>query len=155
MNTKVIFLDIDGVLNSVESETWDYHNRGEEAYYYAMCPDLVEKLNLIIRETGAKIVISSTWRKHHDTLEGLQNMLDKRGIQGEVIGSTAALWTQRGIEIKQWLDLFSDKHNVISYIILDDDCDMWPVFHRHMRICNENGLTCEDVKRAVKLLNNM
>ena len=150
---KVIFLDIDGVLNSVESETWEYKWRGEIAYLYSMCPDLVENLNHILKATDAQIVLSSTWRKKYDTLEGLQGLLDKHGIQGTCAGRTGVLWTKRGFEIKQWIDMFSVKRNVESYVILDDDLDMYPVFHRHMWIDNEVGLTCVDVERAIKMLN--
>jgi thiol-disulfide isomerase/thioredoxin len=63
---KVIFLDIDGVLNSHEywvSERYKTYNGNIETHpNYEISPDLVDTLNKIIEATKAKIVVSSTWR---------------------------------------------------------------------------------------------
>ena len=70
---RIIFLDIDGVLNS---ELWykevKYANLEEKHF----SPALVENLNTITDQTGAKIVVSSSWRKNK-TLEQLKNLFDK------------------------------------------------------------------------------
>ena len=120
---KVIFLDIDGVLN--------INYRGErDDYGQQFHPHLVENLKTIIETTGAKIVISSTWR--HRGLSVMKNMWMDRNLPGEVIDITphldyrmdSGLWYSpiRGVEIKDWLD----KNSPDNYVILDDDKDMLP-----------------------------
>ena len=51
---KIIFLDIDGVLNS---ETYDKNRTAG-----AIDPECAKRLNRIIKETNADIVISSSWK---------------------------------------------------------------------------------------------
>jgi hypothetical protein len=50
---KVIFLDVDGVLNTDSSRGF---------YIMNMVPDMVRNLEVIVRNTGAYLVISSDWR---------------------------------------------------------------------------------------------
>jgi predicted mannosyl-3-phosphoglycerate phosphatase (HAD superfamily) len=50
---KIIFLDIDGVLNN-------YNTLGEGLNWES---NAVKILKRIIKETGAKVVLSSTWRR--------------------------------------------------------------------------------------------
>lgn len=123
---KVIFLDIDGVLN-------------HEKYYISRCDsdnrpyplsefdtDAVERLNEITDVTGAKIVISSSWR--FDV--GIHNTLKAVGVTGDIIGITKYITkptddgyvhVDRGFEIQDFLD--SNKY-ITNYVILDDDTDM-------------------------------
>lgn len=55
----VLFLDIDGVLNSVETMRSGRWNAGTET----LDPENVERLDRLIQLTGAVVVVSSTWRK--------------------------------------------------------------------------------------------
>jgi hypothetical protein len=48
---KIIFLDIDGVLNA---------GCDDEPFIFSEC---AQRLNRIIQETGAQVVLSSAWRK--------------------------------------------------------------------------------------------
>lgn len=113
---KIIFLDIDGVLN-VYCESRDefgctFHKHFED------------NLRFIIEKTDAKIVVSSTWRM--EGLDVMQQMWKKRGLAGEVIDVTPNLIDVtriRGYEIDLWLKM--NKHlNVSNYCIIDDDDDM-------------------------------
>jgi HAD domain in Swiss Army Knife RNA repair proteins len=52
---KVIFLDVDGVLNSKKTP-----NPGK--FPYIVDPILLSRLLELLRLTDAKIVLSSTWR---------------------------------------------------------------------------------------------
>lgn len=120
---KVIFLDIDGVLNS---ERW-YINNHRHPVPGAAQIDLkyVRNLQKIVRRTGAVIVLSSTWRgavkksKNHP----LHRILDDYGMQIYDYTTTARAegGHQRGYEIQQWLD---DHPDVTNIVILDDDNDM-------------------------------
>ena len=63
---KIIFLDIDGVLNSEDwyrkrHEEVPQHEQSAQYPFYELDPELVSNLNLIIQKTEAKVVVSSTW----------------------------------------------------------------------------------------------
>lgn len=75
---KVIFLDIDGVLNVIP--------QGRDEFGSKFHSHFENNLKHIIDNTGAKIVISSTWRM--DGLEKMQAMWKARGLAGEVIDVT-------------------------------------------------------------------
>jgi len=138
---KIIFLDIDGVLCVMRQEHDDFGQLFHE--------ELVDNLKRIIDETGAKIVISSSWRK--SGLDVIKEMWEKRNLPGEIIDSTPGLYVfkdsnniqffngqreqkklprfhgysiPRGSEIEYWLDDNSGKHIIDSYVIIDDDTDM-------------------------------
>lgn len=154
---KVIFLDIDGVLNLC------YEGRDE--YGSLFHPHLVDNLKRLIDETGAKIVISSTWR--FSGLVIMREMWDKRGLPGEVIGITPNFMRKygttlcRGKEIDSYLE---ENKDITSYVILDDDTDMED--HQMDRFVKTSGnidhedcvdigygLTSRCVDRAIEILN--
>jgi hypothetical protein len=116
---KVIFLDIDGVLN--------VYPQGYDEYGAIWHDHFIANLKRIIDATDAKIVISSTWRM--SGLSIMKEMWAKRGLPGEVIDITPNHMTrtgstlQRGKEIDEWLSFHPD---VTHYVILDDDEDMEP-----------------------------
>lgn len=122
---KVIFLDIDGVLN--------VYCEGRDQYGCTFHQHLVDNLKRIIDETGAKIVISSTWRI--DGLDVMKEMWLYRNLPGEVIDITPNEvdivnlgicefydLVDRGYEIQQWID----DNKPEKYCIIDDDNDMLP-----------------------------
>ncbi len=110
---KIIFLDIDGVLNICFP--------ARDKYGSLFHPHLVENLKLLIQATQAKIVISSSWRD--DGLEVMQEMWQERKLPGEVIDITPNFMAQtgsslqRGNEIQDWLD----RNPTEKYVIIDDD----------------------------------
>ena len=122
---KVIFLDIDGVLN--------VYCQGRDEYGCTFHKHFEDNLRWIIEETGAKIVISSTWRR--DGLDVMQNLWKHRNLPGEVIDITPTEvdvveygtcefydLVDRGHEIQQWIN----DHDIVNYVIIDDDNDMLP-----------------------------
>ena len=125
---KIIALDIDGCLNS---ETF-YQRRNEDKELklrpYPLSefdPEAVKQYMRIIEETGAKTVISSSWRHTN----GLRNILKNIGFSGSVLDFeiTPYLGTIRGLEIKKYMEDYLDKHpedEIESYCIIDDDIDM-------------------------------
>lgn len=172
---KIIFLDIDGVLNS---EKW-YKERFDKKLYpnlegYPLCefdPLTIEQLNLLTDKTNAKIVISSTWRMGR-TIDELKKLFEEVGIKGEIIGITPHLTfsdghgVDRGNEIKRWIDLncirwwdkiFDEKEKNItleSYVILDDDPDMLlEQKDNFVRTSWRDGLTALHTRKAIKILN--
>ena len=53
-------------------------------------PKSINELNRIIIETGAKVVISSTWRKQYN-LNELRVLFSKAGFVGEILGVTRVI----------------------------------------------------------------
>ena len=154
---KVIFLDIDGVLNN-------YHTLGMDryvpkpliegdAFHDHLSPYCMRALNDIINTTGAKVVVSSTWR-YGETNKRLQALFEAYGFKGEVIGSTPSLGDkERGYEIQMWLN-DNKKLNIESFVIIDDDSDMVHLLKYLIITGRENGLTKKYTRQAVKILNN-
>lgn len=119
---KVIFLDVDGVLNS---EHWykKNHKRHPERCRVetAIDPRFVRNLAKIVKRTGAKIVLSATCRGtvREKRNHYLHQILAKYGL--EIYDYTIRLGRERGHEIQDWLDKHRDVTNIV---ILDDDSDM-------------------------------
>lgn len=112
---KVLFLDIDGVLNNAQtnfkSELWPLER------YMAF---LVGKIQL---DTGCEVVLSSSWRHHPEAFEVLEKrvvkMFDRTPFSGELKEIPQPY--MRGYEIEDWLNRHPE---VERYAILDDDSDM-------------------------------
>lgn len=142
---RVIFLDVDGVLNCSESFERDQSS-------ITIWEPCMEALAHLVRETGAKVVFSSTWRWLFD-LDELTMMLWTHGVDAEVIGKTAMKGFSsppRGLEIQMWLD---DHPEVEHFVILDDDADMehlLPYLVQTDMRCG--GLTMRHAERAIALL---
>lgn len=126
---KVIFLDIDGVLNfhRVPPKDKIKHGIGQMS---AIAVDLLNQYTTqndvsIDPAKQVKLVISSTWR--NATRQGtIQEYMSLFGITGDVIGVTPTNHTAlRGNEIRDWIKSQSavDEHSN-DYVILDDDSDM-------------------------------
>lgn len=140
---KIIFLDIDGVLNN--SSCWG--NRPDTNKFDQNC---IYAFNKIIDKTNAKIVISSTWRLLYD-FDELVYLLKSVGVKGDIIGQTLLIklsTAMRGDEIWAWL--FDNKRLKDSFIILDDNTDMRSVM-AHLVQCNPCiGLTKELADIAIR-----
>jgi len=153
---KIIFLDIDGVLNVI--------NQGRDEFGHKFNPKFVANLKTIIDQTDAKIVISSTWR--NAGLAKMQLMWEVRDLPGDVIDITPNFRhtnSPRGEEIAEWLRL----NQVDQYVILDDDTDMLPEqlnnfvccsggkrLSRHIFSLEGYGLTKERADQAIKILSS-
>lgn len=166
---RVIFLDLDGVLNS--RDYMENRRRIPRPTRDHVDAVTVPRLNAITDRTGAKIVISSTWRlqprpyRYPGPVEELQRVLSAHGVTGEIIGTTPWFHNQysddpeddtgvvagkeRGHEIQAWLDR---NPGVSSFVILDDDSDMVHLAHRHIKTSFALGLLDEHVERAVVML---
>lgn len=156
---KIIFLDIDGVLNSELTEEYF-------GIYVGIEDSKVELLKQIIDATGAKIVLSSTWRlgrsRFGRLLEGnreyLNEKLAKYGL--EVFSQTEDLsrhGEQRGKEINDWLEKHDD---VDGWLVLDDEFfwdfntyGIMPHWINTYFYGDRGGLNPEDVDEAIAILN--
>jgi len=157
---KIIFLDIDGVLNG-RYQDWKSVNR-----YYNLDPDKIKLLNRIIEKSSTddcptKIVLSSTWRldftdKRIDFAgHAIDMFFEAVGIIPCCIGRTGYYNTKRGNEILLWLaryQLTGDKE-IESICILDDDNDMEAMMKWLVNTDNTFGLVEKDVEKAISMLN--
>lgn len=148
---KIIFLDIDGVLNNINRD--DKHKCLDSSPCHFYSERCVEQLNQLIEATGAKIVVSSTWRLGEDIFS-MKQIIRNIGVKGEVIGMTESnlgRGSLRGNEIYVWCK--QNSINDSSYVILDDDSDMlyWQR-NNFINVDAFNGLTPKDCFKAKKIL---
>ena len=140
---KIIFLDFDGVLNS-ELSTRKFGTK------YRFAKENVAALNEILLKTGARFVISSSWREAL-VLSEIVGFLERDGVlPGRVAGQTRFLEKARGLEIDEWLR--SVPYTVSSFVILDDRDDMEPHRKRLVQINPQVGLNMTEAKCAIELL---
>jgi hypothetical protein len=170
---KVLFLDIDGVLNATDSSLSWYPFHGEEQSqsdgYDKFDERCVRWLRGIVALTGCKIVVSSTWRlsmrgpifpggmvdQDLDGQRRFEDMWLSRNMPDVIIGRTPRIpGTRRGNEIWTWLDRIKDREQPISsYCILDDDGDMLEEQMPNFVQCNSDyGITDIEFRKALKIL---
>ena len=159
---KYIFLDIDGVLNSNDYfSSLEHMKRMNKLLEMEFNPSIahgvssidpvaVKNLNQLVENTGAKIVVSSTWRFSPN----LPEVFKISGIEAPIFSITPSSQSRiRGEEIQVWLDKKAE--SPYSYVILDDDSDMLreqlPYFIQVNWMAR--GLSENDVKLATKILN--
>jgi hypothetical protein len=174
---KLVFLDFDGVLNNSEFAAHQYKN--DESAQDSMGLDLfdpkaIEYMNRIIDATGAKIVITSSWR--YLGLAKLQKLWKERGLHGEIIGMTSlhvvdelilekgTEWLERETngsprseEIAHWLKTYDINATYginANYVILDDLPMPKELHALAIQVNPQFGLTDQHVKQAIKILNN-
>lgn len=141
---KIIFLDIDGVVTNLKTG-W-------------RLPDLdcLHELFRIIKETGAFVVLSSTWRLHVDLFSQVQswgiNFISMTPRCHQINVENEVRWTERGDEIQEWLDMH-EHLKIESFVILDDDQDMKHLSDRLVITSWGDGLSKEDADRAIEILN--
>ena len=140
---RVVFLDIDGVLNSSD---YLYSMRRKPGGMHKIDPLAVERLNRITDATGSVIVVSSTWRIMG--LRSIRALLREHGVTAKIVGVTPEDSRIRGLQIAQWINT----HNVDAYVILDDDADMGRLMGRLVQTDFDFGLTDEHVTKAIAML---
>lgn len=163
---KVIFLDVDGVLNSAKTVMSDE----------SLETDLIQNLAAIVKATNAKIILTSSWRMSPSALSHLMDALmwfdlsisgctqegvdikDFEHTRFEGIAPTKRYLSpntftyDRGAEIAMWL--LQHDFDVEKFVILDDSADdiiNW-FSKEFVEINFTKGLTKEDAAKAIKLL---
>lgn len=132
---KVLFLDIDGVVNKRNN----FNPTGKDNLYPidSYCALLVGRIQLL---TGCEVVLSSSWRHHP---EGVENV-SKRVV--ELLDVTPTVGKYRGDEIRAWLSAHPE---VKKYAILDDDVDILvEQADNFFKTTFEDGLT-DEIAEAV------
>lgn len=149
---KVIFLDIDGVVNC-----WNTKERAPSKVI-GVEQRLIAYIKEIVDATGAKIVLSSTWRKDwaFDLMNGkdwyyLRDEFAKQGLYF-LDYTPSRRDSHRGEEIKEWL--VSTGYDVTSYVIIDDEMfDIWDLHDGHtVQTSFDHGIKPGAVDMAIKIL---
>lgn len=162
--TRVIFLDIDGVLNS---NFWNNQHQKEISDGTLVDEEKVELLALLVKRTNAKIILHSGWRFWFDSkLQPLRTetkrliaLLKKYGLQ--IDGLTPDLTTEeirknkkfslvKADEILFWLKAHKD---ITEWVVLDDlDLHNDQIALRQVKPDPVTGLTLDNVNQAVEML---
>lgn len=157
---KVIFLDVDGVMNCITTKA--------KIDGYMFVDDVkVALLKEIIDLTGAKVVLSSTWRygwyamehiEHPDEgdlrdirmFKALRDKLLEFGI--ELLGYTDD-FGRRGAEISAWLKQWQGE-SIESYVVLDDmgGKEMQPHCKYLVQTSMTHGLQAKYIKKVLEIL---
>ena len=130
----IIFLDVDGVLNTIQWFRETAHLRNytvsKDVFECAkqIDPNRVAILNRVVQECNLGIVVSSTWGKFVWTYKAMRIGMKKGGMEdfderclGRTPRHSYVADCTRGLEIGQWM-----KENAFTgkFVILDDEGDM-------------------------------
>ena len=171
---RCLFLDIDGVLNTIRYSDYlidhDEDECDEDGAIFD--PEAVANLAYIIEKVpDVKIIISSTWR--FKGWEWMNRLWEKRGLPGKIASFTPMLYIvcfidkmrqrdttsvypygTRALEINEWLRLYASNNPLsYKYVILDDFNDFLAMHQEHVIITDPYyGITKGDAARALEMI---
>lgn len=150
---KLIFLDIDGVLNTNALLRQNIF----------LCSTRISLLSSFCEDNDIDIVISSSWREIY-TLDELRNMLSKEGFVNtdrfigvtgnihNIINNADFISVERGYEIEDWLTKQAISYN---YVILDDTSDFLDYQKSRVVLTDFNkGLDVEHLRKIKTILDS-
>lgn len=148
---KVIFLDIDGVLNSNDTlQKIHYHQKfkGISPKCAELDEDNIRNLNNLVRQTNAKIVLHSSWRYGYSQYDGaILTAFREMNLHVDDIVSVKIPDKDKAIS-----DYIKNHPDISHYVILDD----YPLFPSHessfIEITADHGLTESYFPQILKLL---
>ena len=161
---KVIFLDIDGVLNS---NFWNDTHQREISDGTLIDEEKVMLLGQLIRNTSAKVILHSGWKFWFDSevkplrreAERLISMLEKEGIKvngvtpdhtTEEIRKSKKFSLVKASEILAWVSQYD---NIEKWIVIDDLDLHNEEIRKHQILTDASiGLTVENICEAERLL---
>lgn len=143
---KILFLDVDGVLNS--ENTFRKHPNA----HFPIDPYMVLLLDRIVHATGCRVVLSSSWRHHAESVEHIKKHICP------ILDITPTLNGVRGEEIREWMmrwqDGFHPEYEIITkFAIVDDDSDFLPG-QPLFKTSWKEGLTDEIAQKIISHLNS-
>lgn len=140
---KVLFLDIDGVLNSAKTCCAFGGYPMSMEHIAAFDQAAIRLLQRLCDSAGVQVVLSSSWRNDKDWATYGQAL----GLP--IIDRTPSSMGPRGREIQTWLDAHPE---VEQYAIVDDDSDMLPEqAPRFVHTNGDEGLTFADYRKLCDL----
>ena len=161
--TNIIFLDIDGALNSMPYANSIVHTPNE---HQEINPFNLQQLSTIYNACNCKIILSSTWRTIDvNDNEDCKNMYAylKNTLASKqmfIYDKTPVINNNRPLEIKTWL---TQHPNVTHFVILDDDfnSDAYAEYQLEKHLVHTNyfckelkdgGLQNIHVEKAIEIL---
>lgn len=142
--TKVVFLNLDGVIN----------NNASIAEGIAILPEKCLLVNDIIEATGADILLATEWlRNGDDAADELVRSLHLCGLQGSSVrGAISISGDVISDDIDKWLAT-DGKDMIKNYVILDVGANILDHHADNAVIIDKRtGLTRNHVKKAVRIL---
>lgn len=174
---NIIFLDIDGVMNSTEEMIALYNQHGSSIDNTLPSPTKCKLLKQLVDETGSKVVLSSSWRLSLNAIQKLIDLFEPYNLilsgftchevdnkkfkntlfedikprYQHTIGDFGTYIEDRGAEIAAWL---LDHPRVSNFVILDDeDSDIKAWFPNNLvKTDLQVGLTLNDCLKAIEIL---
>ena len=161
---RVIFLDIDGVLNS---NFWNDSHQREISDGALIDGEKVKLLSMLVKNTNAKIVLHSGWKYWFDQdlkplcpeAENLVMLFEREELflqdvtpdhATEEIRRSKKFSLVKAGEILAWL---AEHKDVESWIVIDDlDLHNAEIEMHQVKTDSNIGLTIEDVDKAEKML---
>ena len=167
---KIIFLDIDGVLNTEHYQgLLQYQGKSWQDEYGAFFdPNAVKQLKRIIDATNADIVVESSWKYHG--LDAMKELWEVRNLPGRIIDITPSTISDeyllsndleniypsmlhcKGVEIASWLSKYETQD--FRYVIIDDEYVILDSQLPYFILINPyEGITEEQANQAISILN--
>lgn len=162
---SILFLDIDGVLNSEDYASLYTEKEWDNLTYFERHLDdkAIQLINYICDSTKAQVIISSTWR-YGRSVEQLQDILNSRGATFKIIDKTPEYDIRyRGYEIDAWIsknrskDKNGNYFKFTNYVIIDDDIEDMLLKQKDnvFKINRWTGITKNDADRIVDFLSKV
>ena len=153
VKSNIIFLDIDGVLNTWRFQDYQvkHHECDDWDAQFNFDPICMKNLKELVEKTNSKIVVSSSWKKSDNGMKDIELNLRLYGLAKVLLGHTIRHPKDlRCFEISEWWYRNKDKYN--QFIILDDEKHMRCLSGR-LIVCDENnGFTKETLSEALNKL---
>lgn len=148
---KVIFLDIDGVLNPQSNAIAELKKGRIYANEMILAEDCLHNLEILVKRTKAKVVLTSTHRLskklNNSAYHNISKQLADKGVK--IYDTTTLKILGREKEISHWLMV----HPFTKYVILDDLHFKSKRLKKHLVHCNYYyGFTKTKLDKALNML---
>lgn len=159
--TKLVFLDIDDVLNSNESfkracpsgKVSSFEER-KAVGKASLDPVLAARVQRVCDETGAHIVIVSSWRAKMPVEEIVTAFLAV-GLTAPVDGMVGGVKFSGDLRARGARDWLANHPGIDSFVVIDNDPFMWGKEWKPLTVAPEEGvgITDEEADKAIRILN--
>lgn len=162
---EVVFLDFDGVLNNESSFKRGHTELFNNRPVTSLDPENVTAFTTWLQSRPHMgIVISSTWRVHHEFDELVERLAGMGVPADRIVGRTSGYvaseaqdWRscERGLEIAHWLRQHADRHDCYPDIVIVDDLwasEFGPLSRHLVQTSQAHGFEAKHGHKADKLL---